>query len=207
MKYFAQRRFRSLLILAALIVLTFIAASVLDMALRSTAIITGFVLLAVMLGLTFFNARKKLPFLPLIRAAVWLQIHIYVGFFSVALFLIHIGFRLPQGRLEVVLTVLFGIVALSGFVGLAISRRLPPRMARSGEPVIYERIPAHARSLTEEAEGIVMAAEQETGASAVSDFYFAELAPYFRKTPGVAILFGSSYRHMYRMMDRLCPVS
>src|SRR5665213_3087314 len=36
--------------------------------------LTGWVLLAVMLVLALFNARKKLPFLPLGRAETWLQI-------------------------------------------------------------------------------------------------------------------------------------
>ncbi|CAN5482538.1 hypothetical protein BH23VER1_BH23VER1_30660 [soil metagenome] len=203
MKYFVKRRVRSLLILAAIIGVAFLLVAILEVALRSTAVLTGVVLLVVMLVLTFFNARKKLPFLPLLRASTWLQIHIYVGLFSVVLFLLHIGFRLPQGRLEIVLSVLFAVVAVSGVLGLLISRWLPNRMARSGEAVIYERIPSHQQGLTEEAERIVREAEVSTGASAISDFYFAELAPYFRGSGGVALIFGSEYRQQHQMQERL----
>src|SRR5437764_61021 len=62
--------------------------------------LTGWVLFAAMVLLTIYNARKKLPFLPLGRSESWLQIHIYVGFFTVVLFLIHLNFRTPTGWFE-----------------------------------------------------------------------------------------------------------
>ena len=46
------------------------------------AMYTGWLLLALVLGLTFFNARKKLPFLPLLSASTWLQAHIYLGWLA-----------------------------------------------------------------------------------------------------------------------------
>ena len=48
-------------------------------ALRPVATYSGWLLLALLLGLTFFNARKKLPFVPLLSASHWLQAHIYLG--------------------------------------------------------------------------------------------------------------------------------
>ena len=45
-------------------------------ALPDYAFLTGWILFAAMLVLTFFNARKKLPFLSLGNAETWLQIHI-----------------------------------------------------------------------------------------------------------------------------------
>ena len=67
-------------------------------ALPDYAFLTGWVLLAGMLVLTFYNARKKLPFLPLGKSETWLQIHIYLGFFTVVLFLDPFEFP-PAARL------------------------------------------------------------------------------------------------------------
>jgi len=50
------------------------------------AYLTGYALLAGMFVLTIYNLRKKLPFLPLGKSETWLQIHIYLGFFTTLLF-------------------------------------------------------------------------------------------------------------------------
>src|SRR5471032_174940 len=93
-------------------------------ALPDYVFLTGWILFAAMLVLTFFNARKKLPFLSLGKAETWLQIHIYLGFFTVVLFLIHLNFRMPHGWFEITLAVLFALVTVSGVAGLLFSRVL-----------------------------------------------------------------------------------
>jgi hypothetical protein len=119
-------------------------------ALMPVAVYSGWVLLALVLALTFFNARKKLPFLPLFSASTWLQFHIYIGWLSCFVFLLHTGARIPAGRLEGLLAAVFAIVAASGAFGLWLSRWLPPRLVRSGESLIYERIPVLRHRLAEE---------------------------------------------------------
>ena len=68
--------------------------------LRDGSFLSGWTLLGAMLFLTAYNARKKLPFLPLVNSNIWLQMHIYVGLGSFILFLMHIDFRLPNGFFE-----------------------------------------------------------------------------------------------------------
>jgi len=41
--------------------------------------LTGWILFALILALTFYNGRKKLPFVPLLSSEAWLQFHIYAG--------------------------------------------------------------------------------------------------------------------------------
>jgi len=101
-------------------------------ALPNHAFLTGWALLAGMFGLTIYNARKKLPFLPLGSSETWLQVHIYLGFFTTLLFLIHLNFRVPHGWFEITLAWLFGLVSGSGMVGLFFSRVLPRRLATRG---------------------------------------------------------------------------
>jgi hypothetical protein len=166
------------------------------MALRPSAVYSGLLLLALVLVLTFFNVRKKLPFLPLLRASTWMQVHIYLGWISVAAFLLHTGGRVPDGRLEVLLALVFLGVAASGAFGLWISRRLPARIARSGENLVFERIPAMRRQLHLDAKALVRAAETEAESSTLGDFYTRELHRYFLYVPPLlSPLVGSDVVH------------
>lgn len=162
---------------------TFFCWQVLRAALRPDAIFSGLLLFALVLGLALFNSRKKLPFLPLVKAATWLQIHIYAGWFCLFVFLLHIRFRVPSGPLEITLALVFCVVILSGFFGLYISRELPPRMARSGEPLLYERIPAFRLHIQREVEELVRQAERETESSTLGNFYIQYLREFFTDRP------------------------
>ena len=149
--------------------------------LRQPALVSGSVLFAVILLLTLFNARKKLPFLPLLKATTWMQIHIYAGLFSVVLFGIHVGFRLPRGPLEIVLTGLFVAVSASGLIGLAISRWVPARLTLHGENLIFERIPALRTGVKQEVEKLVLASVPATQSTTIADFYKQRLRTYFER--------------------------
>ena len=146
-------------------------------ALPDYGFLTGWILLAAILVLTFYNARKKLPFLPLGNSEAWLQIHIYLGFLTVLLFVIHLNFRLPRGGFEIALAWLFVLVAGSGMVGLLFSRVLPRRLATRGGEVIYEAIPALRHSLRTEAEKL--AAGPEATSPVIAEFYARRLSGFF----------------------------
>lgn len=152
-------------------------------ALRPVAVYTGWLLLALVLLLTFFNARKKLPILPLFSASAWLQAHIYLGWLAGVVFVLHTSGRLPAGRLEILLAGAFIAVTFSGVFGLWLSRWLPPRLVRSGESLIYERIPVLRHRLAEEARDVVRRAETETQSSTLADFHLRVLHRYFQRVP------------------------
>jgi hypothetical protein len=141
--------------------------------------LTGWVLLALMLLLTFYNGRKKIPFLPLISSRNWLQFHIYAGWFTLLLFLFHIRFRVPTGRFEITLAILYGLVMVSGFVGLFISRTFPRRLTTRGGEVIFETIPVVRRNLRLRAEELALKSIPDVQASTVANFYSEELIPFF----------------------------
>ena len=146
-------------------------------ALPNYAYLTGWALLAGMFVLTIYNVRKKLPFLPLGKSETWLQIHIYLGFFTTLLFLIHLNFRLPHGWFEAVLAWLFLLVSGSGFVGLFFSRVLPRRLATRGGEVIFEKIPALCHALKTEAETLAHGSEAKS--VVIAEFYTKRLAVFF----------------------------
>ncbi len=140
-------------------------------ALHRSQFFDGWVLLAGVLFLAFFNVRKKLPMLPLGSARNWTRIHVYTGYFVIGIFLLHTNMSLPRGGLDIGLWVVFVIVALSGLVGLAISRIMPLRLGDARERILLERIPGFRRKLAEDAAQI---AEQSVSAEkslTISSFY------------------------------------
>ena len=170
-------------------------------ALPDYAFLTGSVLFGAMLVLTFFNARKKLPFLSLGRAETWLQIHIYLGFFTVALFLIHLNFRGPHGWFEVTLAWLFALVSASGVVGLVFSRTLPRRLAARGGEAIFEKIPVLRHALKTEAENLALGADAKS--PVIAEFYTKRLAAFFAGPKNLWLHFVESRRPLNALAAEL----
>ncbi len=179
MNLFATRRwFGTLLLLAAV-------AGLLALWLRFDPLmpkmpyLTGWFLFVLMVVLAAYNGRKKLPFLPAVRSDTWLQVHIYVGFFTAALFAVHVGMRIPGGWFESVLAWLYVLVMVSGIGGLAMSRIIPKRLTTRGGEVLYEQIPAVRRALADEAESLALKAVAEAKNTTIMDFYTQHLQAFF----------------------------
>lgn len=176
MKRFQRQLFGGTFLLFLVSVLALLAHGRWSRVLPNYAYLTGWVLLAAMLLLALYNARKKLPFLPLGNSESWLQIHIYAGFFTVVLFLIHLNFRAPTGWFEGALAWLYLLVTGSGVAGLVLSRVLSRRLATRGGEVIYEKIPALRSSLRQEAEALAFGSELKS--PAVAEFYARQLSGF-----------------------------
>jgi len=141
------------------------------------AYLTGWGLFAVILFLSVYNGRKKLPFLPLGSSETWLQLHIYLGLLTAIIFLFHIRFHPPHGGFEGTLASLYLLVMVSGIFGLAVTRTFPRRLTARGGEVIYEKIPALRYRLREQAETIATGGENPS--IALADFYALRLALFF----------------------------
>jgi hypothetical protein len=151
--------------------------------LKRAELFSGLTLFSVIVLLTLFNARKKFPFLPLLRASTWMQIHIYVGLLSCVLFGLHAGWRMPRGLFEIALAVLFCLVSVSGLVGIALSRLMPGSLTVHGENIIFERIPALRAGLRREVEEMVVESVAKSQSSTIADFYEQRLRSYFNSRP------------------------
>ncbi len=155
--------------------------------------LTGWCLFALIVLLTAYNARKKLPFLPLLSSRIWLRAHSWAGMLAGLVFLLHLRWRMPAGPFEAALAALFVAVTLSGIAGWCLSRVLPPRLTNAGGEVPYERIPVVRRALRERAEALVVAGIPSTGATTLADFYAARLSGFFAGPANLLPhLFGSS---------------
>lgn len=141
--------------------------------------LTGWALFLVMLALTFYNARKKLPFLPLAKSETWLQFHLYAGVFTGVLFLLHVNGKIPRGWFEGTLTWLYGLVMVSGVAGLVFSRDLPKRLTTFGGEVLFERIPVIRAALRDQADELALASVPKGGSSIIADFYLQHLRDFF----------------------------
>ncbi|MFD2256090.1 hypothetical protein ACFSSA_05320 [Luteolibacter algae] len=202
-KALARRRMGNTAILLAVGFCAFALCYLLGISLRPSAFYSGLVLMALVLVLTFFNARKKLPFLPLVKASHWLQFHIYAGLLSIFLYGIHTSFRVPSGKLELALGILFLVVSISGILGLFITRILPKVMARSGEPLTFEKISAFEVRLRKQAEELILSEETKNGTSALGDAYLHRLSAYFRPRSPFRFFLGNPNRFRARALDEL----
>lgn len=193
MNDFVKRRAINSTALLAVSLIFWFLYSVLETSIRTVSFWTGWLLFFLVASLALFNGRKKLPFLPLGSAATWMQYHIYAGFFSILVFLAHTGFGTPSGVLESSLSLLFVLIALSGVVGLILSRMIPIALTTRGEPVLFERIPQLRAGLQAEAEDLVVECARDHQTTTISDFYTNRLEPFFRVQSNLAYhLLGSA---------------
>ena len=138
--------------------------------LQHSAFVSGYVLMAAILFLAAFNLRKKLPFLPILgSAALWMQIHIYVGLSTFLLFGFHISWKIPNGMFESFLAFLYLVVAGSGVYGLYITRVLPKRLTAISEEIIFERIPQFKNQIAQQAKMLVL--QSDGPSNVVPNFY------------------------------------
>lgn len=168
--------------------------------------LTGWFLLGLMLYLTAFNARKKLPFLPLIPVRIWLQLHLYVGLFTGLVFLLHLRWQWPQGWFEATLALMFVGVTLSGVFGWWLSRTLPRRLTTAGGEVPYERIPVIRRSLQLQAEKLVLGGILPANASTLADFYVARLADFFSRPANFQAHLVGSQRPLNQLLGQIAEI-
>jgi hypothetical protein len=186
-KFVRRRRRNVAAVLLALAAIWFCAHSQ-ERNLSSSAFTTGYLLLAAIGFLALYNVRKRLPFLPLGSATAWLQAHLYVGMGSVGMFALHAGLAWPNGILESLLAVTYLLTIGSGLFGLYLSRTIPAQLTRVGVELIYERIPAIQRQVRLKANGVVLEAAANAGATTLADFYSARLYDFFHRPRRIGYL-------------------
>ncbi len=174
---FAQRRSRNIvvtLLVAALIVLAELQAA----PLVNLHFPTGWALLGGLVFLVLFNARKKIPMLPALSAAAWLQLHIYVGWLALFVFALHTQFRYPGGAFNQVLWWFFVVLAVSGAVGIFMERAIAPRVRERGEAIMYDRLNGFRLHLADEAAALAARSVTEIGAPLLVDLYRDRISPF-----------------------------
>ena len=185
MRTFSSRRTKA--VVSSLIVAGFFSVFIYSFELmqKNAVNLSGWILLALALVLTLFNARKKLTYPPLIKSSIWLQFHVYIGWLALLIFFFHTQWQIPNGPLESVLYIIFMLLALSGVLGVFVTRILPKQLASRGSEVIYERIPMFVRQLREQAEQLVLESVGYNNSTILSEFYRQSLESYLSGSSGL----------------------
>lgn len=175
---FWRRRLRHMAVFGVLLGLSCAVVYLQYQQLMDTGFTTGYALLAALGILSSYSLKKRWSFLRFLgTSSTWLHIHVYLALGSFVFFLIHIGFRVPDGWFEQLLACLFMAVSLSGVWGLYITRTYPRKLSNTRIEYIFEQIPTQRYLLMQEAETIVL---QNCQASpTLGDFYRDRLLPYF----------------------------
>lgn len=175
---FVRRRIRHLLLFVIVLSLLALLVWSQHQSLGDTGFSTGYLLLSAVTFLSLYGLRKRLSFLRgLGSSSTWMQLHIYVALGAVAVFLMHIGFRIPQGRLEQVLAILFVGVSGSGVWGLYITRVYPRRLTATKQEYVFERIPIERLVLVQQAQAVAIATASHS--ETLGHFFHDKLLPFF----------------------------
>lgn len=180
MKERTRRRIIGFAVLGVVSAVFSLILAVLRVQLKGGAFFSGWTLFVVMIFLALYNLRKQFPVPPLISSRLWLQFHLYGGLFTVIAFWAHAGsLWAPTGWFEGALWLLYMGVAVSGVIGLFITRTFPQRLTSRGEEVVFERIPEVLRDLRLKVELLAENSIEETGAPTIAQFYTARLRRFF----------------------------
>jgi hypothetical protein len=122
---------------------------------NTLGLIYGSVGFAFMLFAGLLGLRKKFPVWRIGRAQTWMRAHLWLGFLSFPLILLHGGFHFG-GPLTRVLMWLFIVVFSSGIFGAVLQHFMPRfHTARLPLETIYEEINHVRRQLADEANRLV----------------------------------------------------
>lgn len=200
---FAGRRWRNISIIIVVAAILVGSHAVYDVALYDTAFLSGWLLLASVVFLSLYSARKKITMLPIGGAPAWLQIHVYLGLISIVLFVLHVGWRVPDGWFEATFATVFVLVAGSGIIGAVLCRTIPKRLTQRGEEVLFDRIPVYRTKLKDDAEAVIVEASRETKSSTVRNFYIEELASFMNRPGHVLPHLFASNRALYSRLAEI----
>lgn len=181
MSYFIRRRSVGILLAAGAILLVLILAAAAYGNIGATGHASGWILGALIVFLAFYNVRKAVPFLPMGSSAAWLQIHIYIGFVTLAVFAVHIRGTTPTGIFECMLALLYLLVFCSGVAGLVMTRSFPARLTMLGDETIFERIQVVRRELQTAVEALVLTSNADSQSPALVEFYRDELRSFLMR--------------------------
>lgn len=177
MRAFARRRYRGILSTTLGAALVFLAETRAP-TLGSQHLFTGWLLAAGLLLLVLFNARKKIPMLPLLTAAFWLQMHIYVGLLAAFVFAVHTGLRYPRGVFNQALWWCFVALTASGIFGIWAARAFAPRLRERGEAILFDRLGVYRLRLAHESELLAARSAADIGSPLVAECYRDRVVPF-----------------------------
>jgi hypothetical protein len=167
------------------------------------AILTGASTLAGLILLFGLGLRRRLPCLPLGTVSTWTQVHLYVGIFTTAMYALHVPALIAGGVFESVLSLLFVIVAASGFYGIYASRTLPKKLSAVESEPRFDRIGWMRTELASASARVCDQLREPSAKEVLQRFYGETLAPFFTAQPSLAYLMVPSGGRRRRLLSEL----
>ena len=198
-----RTRTRYAVITAVAITLFYWLVSVYEAALRDPRFLDGWILVAGIGGQLMFHLRKKSTTLPLGKTADWLRVHIFIGYFVIAVFLSHTSFSTPEQLVEWVLWCIFVLVAASGIVGAYLSWAIPTKLERRDEPIAFERIPAFQSMLAKQAGCAGHRLRQSRRVTGAFGALFGQAPCYFNRPQNLFAHLRGSKRPLRQICDEI----
>ena len=177
-----------------------------DIGLHDFQFFNGWTLIACIVVMMILTWRKKVVILPLGRVRFWLLVHYYVGFLTVAVFVVHTKYELPGSLLHWLLWSLFVLVSASGLVGAIISKILPPRLEAQGERILFDRISLFRAQLAEQAEAIARESVQDGNTRSIARLYVDTLSDFFAGPRNIVAHLAASKVPQSRLLGQLSAI-
>nr|WP_143547839.1 hypothetical protein [Rhodopirellula sp. SM50] len=167
------------------------------------AFFTGFTLLAGLFLLMLLGVRRRLPFWPLGSVSTWTQIHLYVGVFTTAIYVLHVPALIAGGVLEGCLSILFLMVTASGFYGIYASRTLPKKLTAVEGQHRFDRIDWVRNQIAAAADKACRQISETSAKQVLETFYQQALSPFFISRPTLAYVIAPNGNRRRRLLGDL----
>jgi hypothetical protein len=177
-----------------------------DIGLHDFQFFNGWSLVTCIVVMMLLTWRKKVVILPFGRVRFWLRVHYYVGFLTVAVFIVHTKYQLPGSLLHWLLWILFVLVSVSGLVGALISKILPPRLEAQGERILFDRIPLFRAQLAEQANAIARESVEDGNTRSIARLYVDTLSYFFAGPRNIVAHLAASKVPQSRLLDQLFAI-
>lgn len=165
--------------------------------------LTGFTCLAGLVLLILLGVRRRTPFWPLGSVSTWTQIHLYVGIFTTAIYVMHVPVLVAGGVFEAFLSIVFLMVTLSGFYGLYASRTLPKKLTAVEGQHRFDRIGWGRDQIAIAANKLYSQMTEPSAKQVLETFYQQVLAPFFGSRPSLAYVIAPSGHRRRRLLGDL----
>ncbi|MCO8120927.1 hypothetical protein NHH03_04195 [Stieleria sp. TO1_6] len=170
--------------------------------LGSPAYFTGFTALSCLMLLMLLGVRRRLPFWRLGSVSMWTQIHLYVGLFTTAIYLMHVPALIASGLFESFLSMLFLMVTASGFYGLYASRTLPRKLTQVETQHRFDQTESGRHQIATAAQQTHGRLADSAAQQVLDAFYQQVLAPFFISRPSLSyVIAPSGYRRRRLLGD------
>ena len=178
---FGCRRIRNTLVVLFCGLIAITVFEIIDLSIQIQQYYSGWFMIFLMLILVSFYFKKKLAIIAFGSGSLWAQWHYYIGIFLFVVYLKHVEYRVPDGIVEITITVIYVVVMTSGILGVFINRVFARRLSYLDEDIIFERIPLYLTKLRCDVESIIVESVENSGSTTLSDYYFSNLAVYFKR--------------------------